>query len=140
MINNYKAMQSFIYIHLIFFDIQHNYQTQAVQHKYFECYFFPPTCWIIQMLPVQHRSKYILQLCYNQNAFLGNPDSLPETMCNPHVCKLGDIYKEIVHFKKKIKDFTFQQRNTWIKLWAETGRIPFVKSAMVETKKCSMIS
>lgn len=47
--------------------------------------------------------------------------------------------KKIVHFKKKTEDFTLQQRDTWIKLWVETGWIPFLKSAMVGTKKCSMI-
>lgn len=51
------------------------------------------------------------------------------------------IYKKdcTIQKEKKTEDFTLQQKKMRIKLWVETGWIPFFKSAMAGTKKCSMI-
>lgn len=76
-INNIRTAEFYLYsFNILLFTYNIVFQRQTVQHyKYFECLylFFYPTCWILQTLPVQNWSKYILQLFYNQNTFLGEP-------------------------------------------------------------------
>lgn len=55
---------------------------------------------MFQRFPLQHSSKYILQLCYSQNTFVGNPDRVSNHVQPSWVCvKVG--WKNRAFIKKK---------------------------------------
>lgn len=135
-------VQNLIYIHLIFFhDLQQFWKEGCAASQVFRVPFNPTVCqllnarWTSYTTLVEKHFTAVLQ----SKHILREPWLCVSDYVQPSFIQVGwekwAFIKRLYNSRQKTEDFTLQLKKMWIKLWVETGWIPFLNSAIAGTKK-----